>query len=196
MKVVQIKCPKCQNPFYSRFTDMVFLCEHCGALHVREPELKILDYEFWEFGRAGQGDKYYMPFWRLYTTVTIHHMQVAGGVLVKLANLLAGGGSSGNIFIYVPAIELSPEEFKYWSNLLTFTTPRANIALKIDKSIPRLPVKISETEAIKLADFLVLTYEAEKPGVLQDISYDLRVNNTKLIYFPVFYSQNRYEPGV
>ncbi|MEM3396929.1 MAG: hypothetical protein QW620_07635 [Thermoplasmata archaeon] len=196
MKVVHIKCPKCQNPFYSKATDTVFLCEHCGAMHVREPELKIIDYEFWEFAQSYQGERYYMPFWRLYTTVTIHHMQVAGGALVKLANLLAGGGSSGNIFIYVPAIEFSPEEFKYWSNLLTFTPPRANVALKVDKNVPKLAVKIGEAEAMKLADFLILTYEAEKPGVLQDIRYDLRVNNTKLIYFPVYYYQNRYYPGV
>jgi len=196
MKVVHVKCPKCNNPFYSKNTDTVFLCEQCGTMHVREPTIKIIDYEFWEFGQNLQGERTYMPFWRLYTTVNIHHMEVAGGVFVKLSNLLAGGASSGNIFIYVPAIELSPEEFRYWSNLLTFTPPRYNTAMRYDRNIPRLPVKIGEAEAIHLADFLVLTYEAEKPGVLQDISYDLRVNTTKLIYVPVYYYQNRYYPGV
>ena len=36
----------------------------------------------------------------------------------------------------------------------------------------------------QLADFIVLTFEAEKPGVLQDIDYQVRVNDGTLVYLP------------
>jgi len=43
---------------------------------------------------------------------------------------------------------------------------------------------IDAEQAKQLADFIVLTYEAEKPGVLQDIAYEVKVNDSSLLYLP------------
>jgi hypothetical protein len=43
---------------------------------------------------------------------------------------------------------------------------------------------ISKQEAAELADFVVVTMEAEQPGVLQKLDYTLTVNDTKLVYLP------------
>jgi hypothetical protein len=48
----------------------------------------------------------------------------------------------------------------------------------------RLGTSITKEEAAELADFVIVTIEAEKPGVLQSLTYDLKVNDTKLIYLP------------
>ncbi len=48
----------------------------------------------------------------------------------------------------------------------------------------RLGTNITKDEAADVADFVIVTMEAEKPGVLQSLTYDLKVNDIKLIYLP------------
>jgi hypothetical protein len=50
--------------------------------------------------------------------------------------------------------------------------------------VPRLPTVVKQEEAMEMADFVVVTIEAEKPGVLQDLDYTLTVHDAKLVYLP------------
>jgi hypothetical protein len=190
MRVVHVKCPKCKNLFFSKKTDMAFICENCGALHMREDEIKIFEYEFWKFSKNMEGEKYYMPFWKIDASVDIHKSEVVG--VMKIANLFKDENRGASI--YIPGIDLSPEDFRNWSNILTFNTPK----FEIEKSAKaqRIPLTVGEKEAEKLADFLILTYEGEKPGVLQYIDYEMKINEKKIVYVPVYLSNNKYVIGV
>ncbi|MEM1514385.1 MAG: hypothetical protein QXW78_05255 [Candidatus Thermoplasmatota archaeon] len=190
MNVVHVKCPKCKNLFFSKKTDIAFICENCGTLHIREDEIKIFNYEFWKFSKNMEGEKYYMPFWKMDVVVDIHESKVVG--IMKIANLFRD--KSGITSVYVPGVDFSPEEFRQWSNLLTFNQFKP----EIEKStkIERIPLAIGEKEAEKLTDFLILSYEAEKPGVLQYIDYEMKINEKKIVYVPVYLSNNRYVIGV
>ncbi|MBC7128902.1 MAG: hypothetical protein H5T45_04125 [Thermoplasmatales archaeon] len=190
MRIVHVKCPKCKNLFFSKKTDMAFICENCGALHIREDEIKIFDYEFWRFSKNMEGEKYYMPFWKMDISIDIRESKVVG--IMKIANLFKD--KSGRTSIYIPGIDLPPEEFRHWSNLLTFNPP--NFEIEKSTKIERIPLAIGEKEAEKLADFLILTYEAEKPGVLQYIDYEMKINERKIVYVPVYLSNNKYVIGV
>jgi len=190
MKVVHVKCPKCKSLFFSKSTDMAFLCENCGTLHMREDEIKIFEYEFWKFSKNMEGERYYMPFWKIDASVDIRKSDVVG--IMKIATLLQDKTRVASI--YIPGIELSPEDFRKWSNILTFHTPK----FEIEKSAKpqRIPLTVGEKEAEKLADFLILTYEAEKPGVLQYIDYEMKINEKKIVYVPVYLSNNKYVLGL
>ncbi|MBC7081773.1 MAG: hypothetical protein H5T44_05995 [Thermoplasmatales archaeon] len=190
MKVVQVKCPKCKNLFFSKTTDMAFICENCGTLHIREDEIKIFDYEFWKFSKNMEGEKFYMPFWKINVTINVKESKVVG--LMKIANLLKG--DTGKMDIYIPAIDCTPDDFRKWSNLLTFD--KLNFEIEKTTKIPRIPLAIGEKEAEKLADFLVLTYEAEKPGVLQYIDYEMKINEKKIVYVPAYLINNKYVIGL
>ena len=66
MKVVQVKCPSCNTPIYSKERDRLFFCDKCNTLHVRDGGVEKVEYEIAEFNKSAQGEKVYMPFWRMY----------------------------------------------------------------------------------------------------------------------------------
>jgi hypothetical protein len=43
---------------------------------------------------------------------------------------------------------------------------------------------VTKEEANKLANFVVITIEAEKPGVLQNLEYSLEIKDARIIYLP------------
>lgn len=145
----------------------------------------MLDYEIADFAKAApvQG-RTYVPFWRMYANFTIHHLDSTGGTTFKLANWIKGGkGDSGEIFIFVPAPDFDPATFKHLATDLTANWPKYSTRLDFG-GVPRLPAYLSKEEAMKLANFVVITLEAEKPGVLQQLDYALDIKDARIIYLP------------
>ena len=196
MKIIQVKCPKCNQPLYSKQSDVLFFCERCETIHTRESGTpKILDFEIGAFTQQYPGGiPYYMPFWRLYSYVRILSEQVHHSIVSRLQSAFSNEQKEGAIFIYVPAIDMDTETFKHWCTVMTFNPPRYTTTLKFN-NITRLPCTLMEKEAEKLADFVILTHEAEKPGILQYINYDVEIKNSKLIYLPFYMVNNQWAPG-
>lgn len=195
MKVIQVKCPSCNTPIYSKERDRLFLCDKCNTLHVRDGGVEKLEYEIAEFGKSAQGERVYMPFWRMYSSFTIHSKSVEGGQLFRLSSWLKGGGNSGSLFIYLPATDMDTNSMKYWSTTYTANPPRYATRLNFG-GVRRLAASMTREEAKSLADFVVVTMEAEKPGVLQRLDYALTVNDAKVVYLPFVYTQGGLTPAL
>ncbi|HEX9908323.1 MAG TPA: hypothetical protein VGB78_07675 [Thermoplasmata archaeon] len=195
MRVVQVKCPSCNSPIYEKELDRVFFCDKCNVLHVRNGGIEKLDYEIGDFGPSAQGEKVYMPFWRVYATFVIHSKNVEGGSMFKLASWLRGATDTGNMFIYVPAGDLDPGSFKNLAMRFTTSNPRYPTKLSFG-GVKRLPVAVTKAEAAELADFVVVSIEAEQPGMLQQLNYTLTINDTKMVYLPFVKSAGGLVPGL
>jgi len=183
MKVVQVRCPSCNSPIYSKQRDRMFYCDKCNVIHVRDGGVDKIDFDIAEFGSAPQGDSVYVPFWRLYCSFIIRSKSVEGGHLFRLASWMRGADGSGTLFIYVPAADFDPATFKRLAIDFTVSSPKYSTRLNFG-SVRRMPTSMSREEAAELADFIVVTMEAEKPGVLQRLDYTLTVNGTKMVYLP------------
>ncbi|MFY9606736.1 MAG: hypothetical protein WAS24_08430 [Thermoplasmata archaeon] len=183
MRVIQVKCPQCNSPIQMKQKDKVFYCTQCNTMHIRDGGIEKLDYEVAEFSPTAQGERVYMPFWRIYATFVVRSKSVEGGTLFRLSTMLKGGSDSGSMFIYIPAAELDTANFRRIAVQFTSNSPRYPTRLNFG-NVARLPAAISKQEAGELADFVVVTMEAEQPGVLQKLDYDLTVNDTKLVYLP------------
>ena len=183
MKVVQVRCPSCNSPIYSKQRDRMFYCDKCNVIHVRDGGVDKIDFDIAEFGSAPQGDSVYVPFWRLYCSFIIRSKSVEGGHLFRLASWMRGADGSGTLFIYVPAADFDPATFKRLAIDFTVSSPKYSTRLNFG-SVRRMPTSLSREEAAELADFIVVTMEAEKPGVLQRLDYTLTVNGTKMVYLP------------
>ena len=197
MKVVQVKCPNCNNPINMKQVDMLFFCDNCRTLHVRDGGVHVVDYEIADFGRsASQTNRVYVPFWRMYSSFVIQNTQVAGGSMFKLSNWIRGGqGNSGDLFIFVPAADFDPPTFKNLATAYTANPPR--YASRLDfNNVPRLPATMTREVAAKMADFVVVTMEAEKPGVLQQLDYSLKVNDAMIVYLPFLSSAQGLASGL
>lgn len=194
MKVVQIKCPRCNQPIYSKVKDLAFYCPHCRTMHVRDGGTNIIDFDIADFAMNAPQDRVYMPFWRLFTTFSINRSQVAGGTFHKLGRLLKGTANGGNLFIYVPAWQTDVEEFRRWAMGMTESQPMYSLRMDFN-NVERAPTAVSREEAMKMADFIIVTMEAEKPGTLQYLDYSLQVHDARLIYLPYVRGQGGIAPG-
>lgn len=194
MKVVQIKCPRCQQPIYSKVKDMAFYCSHCRTMHIRNGGTNVIDFDIAEFKVNSAPDRVYMPYWRLFTTFTINDSKVAGGALHKLGRLLKGNANGGNLFIYIPAWETDVDEFKRWAMNMTEAQPMYSLRTDFN-NVERYPTAVSKEEAMQMADFVIVTMEAEKPGTLQYLDYQLQVHDARLIYLPYVRGPSGPVPG-
>jgi hypothetical protein len=195
MNVTQVKCPSCNTPIYMKQKDRLFYCEKCNVMHMRDEGVERVDFEVGEFSPNAQGERVFLPFWRIYASFQIRSKNVEGGSLFKLASWLKGGNDSGNLFIYIPASEMDPGSFRRLASQLTSSNPRYATRLNFG-GLPRIPVAISKKEAGELADFVVVTMEAEQPGVLQQLDYSLTVNDTKMVYLPFIKTASGFMPAL
>ena len=194
MKVVQVRCPSCNSPIYSKQRDRLFYCEKCNVLHVRDGGVDKIDFEIGEFKSELPGERVYMPFWRLYCSFVIRSKSVEGGHVFRLVSWIRGDDGSGTLFIHVPAADLDTATFKRLAIDFTLSSPRYSTRLNFG-SVRRMPATMSRQDARELADFIVVTMEAEKPGVLQRLDYSLIVNGTKMVYLPFVISQSGLAPA-
>lgn len=190
MKVTQVKCPACGTAIYSKEKDRLFFCTQCNTMHVRDGGVEKIEYEIAEFNpnTPAQGERVYMPFWRVYATLVVRSKSVEGGTLFKLTQWLKGGSDSGNMFIYIPATDLDAASFKVIASQMTQRQPRYATRLNFG-TVRRLPASVTKEEAKEMADFVVVSMEAEQPGVMQRLDYSLTVHDAKVVYLPYTLSQ-------
>jgi hypothetical protein len=163
-------------------------------MHIRNGGVQVLDIEIGDFNKNALQDRVYVPFWRMYSTVVINNVRSEGGGFHKLSNWLRGEGNSGNLFIWVPASEMEIDRFKGMAVDFTLNPPPYSTRMDFGM-VPRLPTVVKQAEAMEMADFVVVTIEAEKPGVLQDLDYTLTVHDAKLVYLPFVSTQRGLIPA-
>ncbi len=177
--------------------DQLFLCSNCGTLHVRDGGISVIDYEIADFARGAQlENRVYVPFWRVYCGFVVNHLQTSGGTMFKLSNWMKGAEQgAGDIFVFVPASDFDPATFRRLATTMTGNPPRYATRMNFG-DVSRLPATIGKEEAGELADFIVVTMEAEKPGVLQELDYTLTVKDARVVYLPFVSSPAGLAPGL
>ena len=193
-KVIQIKCPKCDTPIFSKQVDSVFLCDNCGTMHVRDSGIETIGYAVGKFARQGEGERIYYPYWVLNVAFVIDEIQTEGGGLSNLFGLLGGEARQGNIVLYLPAFDTEAMAFKETAMQLTASPPRYE-AGKLEPGTKRIPVTLTSDQLQHVAEFLFVTGVAEKPGVLQRLSYRLNIGPKSILYLPYYKLGESVKPG-
>ena len=198
MRLVQVACPKCGQPVPAEANkgDTVLLCT-CGTAHTRNGEVRVVDYEVAAPNRSAPGTLAYLPFWRVLGYVRIFWRKVEGGTLWKLAALFTGQTrpNEGWVNVFVPATPLDPETFKAWATGLTNRPPVYRRAEGFAGGT-RMPTLVTMDVAARLADFILLSNEAEQPGVLQDLQYTFEPREFHLHYLPFAWDGRQYTPAL
>jgi hypothetical protein len=192
-KLVTIRCPGCSNPVYGKVVDHLIICPSCGTMQARDGTVSVLEYEAGAFTKAMDGEKVYLPFWKLGVSYNITSESVEGGLIGKIAGT-AGRAGSGGIDMMLPAFSLEPLKFKELAKSLTLQPPRYS-AGPLEPSVRREACSVTVDMTAEMADFLFVTIEAEKPGTLQRLAYDLSVNARKIVYLPYYKKGNDMVPG-
>lgn len=197
MKVIQIKCPKCNTAISSKQKDRLFICGQCNTMHAREEgKAEVIPFDIAEFGPSYRGEGIYIPFWRFTCTVVIRSIRVEGGALSRLTAWVKGGANrGGNLFVYVPAAEFDPGTFKRLAQMLTEVPPNYLTRFNFG-GIKNMPAVISRADATELADFIVVSMEAEQAGILQQLDYTMMISDSKVVYLPFIQSAGGLTPAL
>ena len=191
-KVVPIICPGCGNPIYTKAHDNVYLCQ-CGTLHSRNGMTTIIEYEVGAF-QTGDGEKVYLPFWKLGADFSIKYEKVEGGMVSKFVGFLKGDSNAGRIDMLLPAFDIGANKYKEMAQRLTLNPPKYTPD-RFDPNVRHEPCAITADMTDEMADFLFVTIEAEKPGVMQQLDYDLKVTSRKMLYLPFYKKGDDLKPG-
>jgi hypothetical protein len=193
-KIIQIKCPKCNTPIFSKQVDSVFLCDSCGTMHIRDSGIEIIDYATGKFTRQGEGERAYFPYWVVDVSFDIDDIQTDGGGLSNLFGLLGGQARKGSIAMYLPAFETDAMAFKETAMQLTGSPPHYESG-KLEPGVKLRPVTLTSDQLQHIAEFLFVTGVAEKPGVLQRLSYRISIGKKSVLYLPYYKKGEDYQPG-
>jgi hypothetical protein len=188
-----VKCPSCGQPIEGKTADLVFLCQ-CGVMHTRDDHgTREMAYQVASPRTADvpPSSLVFIPFWVLDSVVSIYHTSSEGGWFMR--KLLGQDGKGGRLYIFIPGVDWDPATFKHWASTFTKNPPRFHPATTFGP-YERWAVTVEAEKAAALADFMILTFEAEKPGVLQSISYDVNVSSTALVYIPFLQGAKGLEP--
>ncbi len=180
IELVPLKCPKCGSVLKARRKDLVYRCENCGTF-VYAPTGEVMNVKILNFEVPGQGKKYYMPFLMYHTHAEIYNEEVRG--------FFAERGMGGEWITYIPAGGQIPgEEVVRISKTVTSKPPHGPEIDSFREGSP-LPVEISVEEGEKIAEFVFLSYEVDRPGILQDLKYSFSAKFKGITYLPVYYQQ-------
>jgi hypothetical protein len=179
---------------HTKAVDTVYICDNCGTLHARDGVVSIVEYTAGAFTKQGDGEKIYLPFWKLGVNFNVRHSKIEGGMISRFAGFLKGDSPAGSIDMMLPAFDTDSRRYKEIAKKLTLEPPTFTPA-KLDPSIKRLPCNVNIDMTDNMADFLFVTIEAEKPGVLQNLDYDLKVVSKSLVYLPYYKKGEELVPG-
>jgi ribosomal protein S27AE len=193
-KLKQAKCPACGSSLHSKGFDRIFVCDKCGIMHAIDREAIPIDNEAGAFIKEGAGEKVYLPFWKVSVDFKIKQESVKGGLIHKISKFLGGDKPYGTIDMMLPAFDIGAKEYKKVAEKLTIDKPLYTPS-RIDPSIRRLPCEVTYDMIDKMADFLFMTLEAGKPGVMQNIEYELKINSKKMVYLPFYLDHGELTPG-
>lgn len=178
MNISAITCPKCGAPSKLNQNDLLFMCETCETLHyVENNASQVVEYEVVKPDKETENTRY-LPFWKLNSEFIVLSSEVSGFWTSR-----HNDKNRGKMEIFIPAWDLDPASFRSWAVNLTTKAWTYPMGGKIGRH-HRVPATISKQQAYELADFVVVTIEAEKPGTLQDLRYNLKILGAEIVYIP------------
>lgn len=189
LRLVALKCEKCGSLLDADQNDVVYYCNNCdtGYELINEmDELAPAEVDFALPANVLDAEVIYYPFWVFDTDIKISSRDASGTSSVS-GELFKKKQNDGDVTnsvkkFYVPAFDTSLENIKQLG--LGFTRQQPDYeTVKKDKIRGCI---YSSKDAEKIAEFIFLSLEAEKPDMIRSISYDLGLSSPKIVGMPFY----------
>ncbi|MGE5233036.1 MAG: hypothetical protein ACM3OB_02910 [Acidobacteriota bacterium] len=184
LQLVPLACPSCGAGVEAGAADVVYYCSACrnGYLYGdRTTPLRPVDVAFVTV--PGKAISTYLPFWLLPATVRILARPTSGGAGVMRA-LFGGGepvpGAESQGIFALPAYDLPLGSLLALAQRYTQALPTLGERLGERLRGGRLTVE----DAQKLAEYVLIADEAQKPDTLTGLRYELRFGPPRLLGVP------------
>jgi len=177
IQLVALKCTQCGRPLSAKQEDIVLYCGACGSgfeitSHQQPSKLNVY------FARYNKTAAQIHPFWAFDATLQGASREAKGGFLKSPKGLMHFFEQRSALRFYVSAELNDLSESDPLGLQLTRDQPELEF-LQYQKEFPH--VEISQEDARKIADFLLITSEAGQKDDLRSLNYQLQLTNPMLI---------------
>lgn len=181
-KLEAIKCKNCGSGLVVEVNDHVTYCGSCGSgFEIINGELQPIEINFAANAIPGNSEIVYKPFWLLKASVEILERTAAGGFI---KNLFGGKqGTSGEIVFYIPAFYCSLDNLK---NIASAFTQKNPVASPQKYNAKLTGFAYGKEDAKKLAEFLLISFEAEKSDTMKTFRYKITFNSCEILGIPFY----------
>ncbi|MEP7146196.1 MAG: hypothetical protein ABI792_04215 [bacterium] len=178
-----VKCRKCGSGLVVEMNDNIVYCSSCGTgFEIIEGEFHPIEINFAAAALRAEGEMIYKPFWLLKTIIDIQERKASGNFL---KNLFGGSSEdvSGEISFYIPAFYCPIETMK---NLSTQFTMRNPVASPQKYNTKLVGFDYGKEDAKKLAEFILISLEAEKNDVMKSFKYEMKFDSMEILGIPFY----------
>lgn len=188
-KLEAVKCRQCGSGLVVEVNDNIVYCTSCGSgFEILNGELTPIEINFAAAAIRGEGEVVYKPFWLLKTNISISERNASGNFL---KNIFGGSNdnTSGEIIFYIPAFYCSLEVMK---NLATQFTLKNPVASPQKYNAKLTGFAYGKEDAKKLAEFILISMEAEKSDVMKKFDYKMDFISPEIVGIPFYQTGNGY----
>jgi len=176
LRLVPLRCPKCQAGLASAPGTVVLLCPNCGSgFEVMEdgalPPVSV------SFARYREGAEEFHPFWTFEARLRLAKRE-SDRPAAAAKGLAALFGEKGALRFYCAAFPADLEAKGQWSLHLTLEQPDLQ-AVETRKELA--PVAFSQSEARELASDLFVTSELALPDTVRALDFELDLSDPRLV---------------
>ncbi|MDQ3022402.1 MAG: hypothetical protein M3R36_17825 [Bacteroidota bacterium] len=178
-----VKCKKCDSGLLVEVNDNIVYCSSCGSgFEITNGELLPIEINFAAASLRSEGEMIYKPFWLLKTHVDISERKASGNFL---KNIFGGSNenTSGDITFYIPAFYCSIDALKNLSSQFTIKNP---VASPQKYSTKLIGFAYGKEDAKKLAEFILISLEAEKSDTMKSFSYKINFESMEILGIPFY----------
>ncbi|MBP9191078.1 MAG: hypothetical protein KBF96_00855 [Ignavibacteria bacterium] len=186
-KLEAVKCKQCGSGLVVEVNDNIVYCTSCGSgFEIINGEMTPIEINFAAAAIRGEGEVVYKPFWLLRTNLNIMERNASGNFL---KNIFGGSNdnTSGEILFYIPAFYCSLDVMK---NLATEFTIKNPVASPQKYNVKLTGFAYGKEDAKKLAEFILISMEAEKSDVMKDFNYKMDFTSFEIVGIPFYNTGN------
>jgi hypothetical protein len=177
IQLVSLRCEKCSQPLSGNAKSLFLYCPECGAGYeiVNQQQLQSTPVYF---AREKKNNVDFLPFWAFDATLQLGKREGKGGFFSSPKGLIHLFEERQTLRFYIPAFTRDLNEKDPAALRLTYEQPELEF-LHPQKSLPF--VEISQEDARKVADYLLISSEIEQKDTLRSLQYQLNLQNPMLI---------------
>ncbi len=178
MKLLLLRCPKCNQALTPGQDDVVIQCPNCrAAVAINEGGLSL---PAAQYVRPTQTEPAaWLPFWVYRGKVTLHERKTQGG--------RSGGDAesfwAGPRWVYVPAWRCELLEARDLVQNLLEKQPHLEAITRPEPAVFE-PAVVTPQDARKLLELVIVTIEAERNDWMEALAFDLRLDSEALWLLP------------
>jgi predicted RNA-binding Zn-ribbon protein involved in translation (DUF1610 family) len=179
MKLLLMRCPRCNQSLAPGQEDVVIQCPNCrGAVAIDEGGLRLAAVQYATPLRPQPPE--WLPFWVYRAKVTINKRKTQGG---RSAEKEAQSFWANPRRVFIPAWDSDLAEARDLCRALLEKQPLPEGTTAPD-GVNFRPIVLAAEDARKLLELVIVSIEANRKDWMEDLDYDLRLDSEALWLLP------------